>query len=424
MFIDHVSIQVQSGAGGNGMVAWRREKYVPHGGPAGGDGGRGGHVILEASADLNTLLDFRYQSLFKAEDGEKGRIKNQYGHNGQDLVIKVPCGTVVKDDGRVIADLTRPGQRALVATGGRGGRGNTRFASAGRQSPQFAEPGEPSITRTLSLELKLIADVGIIGLPNAGKSTLISVLSAAKPKIADYPFTTLVPNLGVVKKPEGGGVVLADIPGLIEGASEGHGLGHSFLRHVERTRLLIHLIALSGEETTPLQRFELINQELARYSATLAKKPQLVVLSKADTVDEETAQQAQKQLQATLNQPVWVLSAAAHTGLDTFKNALLDTLAHLQPEPEEALVIAEDTKAWDHDDSAFTVEQAPDGTFVVEGGKVARLVGVTDMKNGTAVFRLRNILTAMGVFDALEQAGAKEGDTISMAGYLFEYDPY
>jgi GTPase len=246
-FVDHVRIVVESGAGGDGMVAWRREKYVAYGGPAGGDGGEGGDVYLEATDDLHTLLDFKYRSQFKAGDGDRGRPKNQHGKAGEDLIIKVPCGTVVYDTetNKPIADLTEVGAKALIASGGRGGRGNSRFASSRRQAPQFSEPGEPGIHREIDLELKLIADVGLIGLPNAGKSTLISVISAAKPKIADYPFTTLTPNLGVVRRPSGDGIVVADIPGLIEGASDGVGLGHDFLRHIERNRLLLHLVDIA-----------------------------------------------------------------------------------------------------------------------------------------------------------------------------------
>jgi GTPase len=261
MFVDKATIHVKSGSGGNGMVAWRREKYVPYGGPAGGDGGRGGDVFVEATADLNTLMDFKYQSIFKAEDGEKGGPKNMHGKAGKDVTIRVPCGTIVRDadTGHAIADLREPGDRVLVAAGGRGGRGNSRFTSSKRQAPQFAEPGEPGIERNLELELKLLAEVGIIGLPNAGKSTLISVISAAKPKIADYPFTTLIPNLGVVRKPNGDGIVVADIPGLVEGASDGIGLGHEFLRHVERTRLLLHLVDVSTEGDV-MANFDLINR--------------------------------------------------------------------------------------------------------------------------------------------------------------------
>jgi GTPase len=268
-FIDQVRIKVRSGDGGNGMVAWRREKYEPMGGPAGGDGGRGGSVIIEATPDLNTLIDFRYKQTFEALPGGKGRPKSMHGKDSDDLIIRVPVGTLVRDlkDGKIIADLIHPGDRVMVAEGGRGGRGNARLASPTRRAPYFCEPGQPGIERDLELELKLLADVGIIGLPNAGKSTLLSLLTAAKPKIADYPFSTLEPTLGVMPKPEGGGYVLADIPGLIEGASQGLGLGHKFLRHTERTRLLVHMVDAGSPD--PFNDIKLINEELHQYSETL-----------------------------------------------------------------------------------------------------------------------------------------------------------
>ena len=404
------------------MVAWRREKYVAFGGPAGGDGGRGGDVIIEATGDLSTLMDFRYQSIFKAEDGEKGGIKNMHGKNGRDLIIKVPCGTIIRDaeTGDAIADLKAAGDRALVAAGGRGGRGNARFTSSRRQSPQFSEPGEPGIERELELELKLIAEVGIIGLPNAGKSTLISVISAAKPKIADYPFTTLTPNLGVVRKPNGDGLVVADIPGLVEGASEGVGLGHEFLRHVERTRVLLHLVDISaGDEA--IHHYELINQELARYSSRLAQKPQIVVLSKIDTVDDEITAYYREIFEKKTGQKVYAISSATHQGLDALTSAvfaLLDTL----PQEEEVVTIVPDLRAVNNDDSDFSIHRKGK-LFIVEGGKIDRLFSVTDMRNREAVHRLMNILRAMGVYRELEKAGAQEGHVIQMGGLEFDYYP-
>lgn len=428
-FIDHVSIQVESGAGGNGMVAWRREKYVPYGGPAGGDGGNGGSVILEATNDINTLLDFKYKSIFKADPGEKGRSKNQHGKNSKDLIIKVPCGTIVRDEetGEAIADLTEAGQQALVAQGGRGGKGNTRFASSRRQAPHFAEPGEAAVERTLSLELKLIAEVGIIGLPNAGKSTLISVVSAAKPKIANYPFTTLTPNLGVVRRPNGDGVVLADIPGLVEGASEGVGLGHEFLRHVERTRVLIHLVDISGE-TDPVESYQLINEELNRYSQKLAGKPQLLVLSKADTVDEETLSEYQKTFQqfvdeqksSTVSQDkVLTISSATQQGVDSMMDVLFDWLDKV-PRDEHVVEIVEDTRATSNDDSTFEIERE-NNVFYVTSGKAERFVGITDFKNGASVHHLMYVLKDMGIFDALATKGAQEGHVVSIGGVDFDY---
>lgn len=422
MFVDKATIHIKSGAGGNGMVAWRREKYVAFGGPAGGDGGRGGDIIIEATAGLSTLMDFKYQSIFKSEDGEKGGIKNMHGKMGKDLLIRVPCGTIIRDTetGNAVADLKIDGDRALVAAGGRGGRGNARFTSSRRQSPQFSEPGEPGIERHLELELKLIAEVGIIGLPNAGKSTLISVISAAKPKIADYPFTTLVPNLGVVRKPNGDGFVVADIPGLVEGASDGIGLGHEFLRHVERTRLLVHLVDISAADDL-FKNFDLINQELAKYSPKLAKKPQIVVLSKIDTADDEIAAHYQELLEQRTGQPVFTLSSVAHQGLDAVLNTIFEMLEKLPPD-EEVVSVVPDLRAMDNDDSAFVIHRNG-GVFTVEGGKIDRLFGVTDMRNREAVQRLMNILKAMGVYRELAKAGAEEGHIVQMAGLEFEYSP-
>lgn len=287
MFLDKSKIKILSGRGGNGMVAWRREKYVDKGGPAGGDGGAGGDVYFVADANMSTLMDFKYKSVFKAESGVNGRSKGQHGRCGKDLHIKVPVGTTIKEikSGKIIGDLVNHGDTILVAKGGRGGRGNARFATSQKRAPQFCEPGEPPIERDLELELKLIADVGLLGMPNAGKSTFISVISSAKPKIADYPFTTLVPNLGVVTKPSGDGFVVADIPGLIEGASEGVGLGHEFLRHVERCRFLVHIVDLTQEN--PMENYKKINLELKKHSERLANLYQIIALNKMDVIFDE-----------------------------------------------------------------------------------------------------------------------------------------
>lgn len=437
-FIDHVQIHIASGAGGDGMVAWRREKYVPNGGPAGGDGGRGGDVIIRASHNLHTLLDFKYQNQYQAQHGERGRSKNQHGKSGQDYIIQVPCGTVVRDieSNQAIADLIHDGDQVIAAFGGRGGRGNARFATSKRRSPQYADPGEPGIERQLSLELKLIADVGLLGLPNAGKSTLISVVSAAKPKIADYPFTTLTPNLGVVKKPSGDGLVIADIPGLIEGASQGAGLGHEFLRHVERTRLLLHLVDTSPlAEYPPLEAFHLINQELRKYHEPLAQRPQLVVLTKHDAcslTDEALSElsqeltQALKSLNTTLEPPlVYVISSLTREGVESLMNRVLSLVDQL-PAPTNVVDVVEDTKAFDHDDSAFEIYKTDEGYEVV-GGKFDRLIRVTDLRNERATTRLTNIFKAMGLYETLHQQGAQTGDIILVGGapfeYISDYDP-
>ncbi len=290
-FIDKAKIHVKAGDGGNGCVAWRREKFVPMGGPAGGNGGKGGDVIIEADPRLQTLMDYKYQKHYKAKRGQHGSGSNKHGKNAEDLVLKVPVGTVVKDaeTGEVLADLTEEGQRVVVAKGGKGGKGNAAFKSATNQAPDYAEEGEKGEERWLELELKLLADVGIIGFPNAGKSTLISTLSHAKPKVADYPFTTLTPVLGVVNLDIGKSLVLADIPGLIEGAAEGAGLGHEFLRHIERTNFLIHMIDVSDfREKEPLEAFEIINKEMEKYSPELTKKPQIVVGNKIDILSDKS----------------------------------------------------------------------------------------------------------------------------------------
>ena len=414
IFLDKAKIKIESGRGGNGTVAWRREKYVDKGGPAGGDGGNGGDVYFVGDEDLSTLLDFKYKSIFKAENGDNGRIKNQIGKCGKDLYIKIPVGTVIKDakTGKIIGDITHHEQTLLVAKGGRGGRGNARFATAQKRAPQFCEPGESGITRELDLELKLIADVGLIGMPNAGKSTLISAISAAKPKIADYPFTTLVPNLGVVKKRTGDSFVVADIPGLIEGASEGVGLGHEFLKHVERCRFLLHLVDLTSQD--PMDNYFKINEELKKYSESLYNEYQIVVLNKVDAVDDEIKNHYYEEFKK-LGKDVFVISAATHQNLDALVNFVsikVDEIA----KPEIKIEVEEDLDAYNNDDSAFTVQKFKD-TFVVDGGKIKRLAQVSDDRNRQQMIRLQNILKSMGVFEELRKQGIKDGDTIVL-GHL------
>ena len=414
IFLDKAKIKIESGRGGNGTVAWRREKYVDKGGPAGGDGGNGGDVYFVGDEDLSTLLDFKYKSIFKAENGDNGRIKNQIGKCGKDLYIKIPVGTVIKDakTGKIIGDITHHEQTLLVAKGGRGGRGNARFATAQKRAPQFCEPGESGITRELDLELKLIADVGLIGMPNAGKSTLISAISAAKPKIADYPFTTLVPNLGVVKKRTGDSFVVADIPGLIEGASEGIGLGHEFLKHVERCRFLLHLVDLTSED--PLDNYYKINEELKKYSESLYNEYQIVVLNKVDAVDEEIKNHYYEEFKK-LGKDVFVISAATHENLNSLVNFVSIKVDEIE-KPEIKIEVEEDLDAYNNDDSAFTVQKFKD-TFVVDGGKIKRLAQVSDDRNRQQMIRLQNSLKSMGVFEELRKQGIKDGDTIVL-GHL------
>ena len=337
-FIDRAEIEVEAGKGGDGMVAFRREKYVPAGGPAGGNGGRGGSVILVAVENLQTLLDFRYAHRFKAEDGGRGGPNNCTGAAGKDLIIEVPCGTAVYDaqTGELLDDLIHSGQTFCVASGGKGGLGNKHFLSNRNRAPEYALPGLPGEQRILRLELKLLAEVGIIGLPNAGKSTLIAALSAARPKVADYPFTTLIPNLGVVRKPSGDGTVFADIPGLIEGAHMGAGLGHEFLRHIERTRLLLHLVDVTASD--PIVDYQTIEQELQAYGRGLAERPQILALNKVDAVDEETANAIAQQL-ATLSQTqVFQISAVSRKGLDALLQQVWSNLDRLTEERMKAEV--------------------------------------------------------------------------------------
>jgi len=418
-FIDKSKIRVVSGRGGNGMVAWRREKYVDKGGPAGGDGGRGGDVYLVADENMSTLMDFKHKSVFKAEAGENGGIKNMHGRCAKDLFIKVPLGTVVKDikNGNIIADLTEHEQKVLVAKGGRGGRGNARFATAQKRAPQFCEPGEPPIERELFLELKLIADVGLLGMPNAGKSTLISRISSAKPKIADYPFTTLIPNLGVVKKRSGDGYVVADIPGLIEGASEGVGLGHDFLRHVERCRFLVHLI--DSTEENPFDNYEKINLELQKHSEHLANLYQIIALNKIDAIDEDKKSELLEKFKKVSGN-VFMISAVTGDNLDKLTDFMGEKVDEI-PKSETEIVVEEDINAYNNDDSSYEIFKVAKDTFIVQGGKISRLAGVTDERNAEQVIRLQNILKAMGVFDELSKKGIKDGDTIIIGHLEFAY---
>lgn len=410
MFLDKSKIKILSGCGGNGMVAWRREKYVDKGGPAGGDGGAGGDVYFVADENLSTLMDFKYKSVFKAEAGVNGRSKSQHGRCGKDLYIKVPVGTMIKEikTGKTIGDLVNHGDTILVAKGGRGGRGNARFATSQKRAPQFCEPGEPPIERDLELELKLIADVGLLGMPNAGKSTFISVISSAKPKIADYPFTTLVPNLGVVTKPSGDGFVVADIPGLIEGASEGVGLGHEFLRHVERCRFLVHIVDLTQEN--PMENYKKINNELKKHSERLANLYQIIALNKIDAISDEDKKKYLKEFKKVADD-VFEISAVTRENVEILKNFIAQKVDEI-PKPVFEVEVSEDLGAYDNDDSSFEIVKADKNTYVVFGGKIKRLAQVTDSRNLEQVVRLQNILTNMGVFEALKKQGIKNEDTV------------
>jgi GTP-binding protein len=420
MFFDEAKIYVKSGDGGDGSVAFRREKYVPFGGPSGGNGGSGGDAYLVVDRNLNTLVHFRKRIHFKAGNGVRGSGKKQQGRRGEDRLVAVPPGTMVfdADSGEFLADLMEDGQQLLVAKGGRGGRGNAAFASPTNQAPRLAEHGEPGQERWLRLELKLIADVGVIGMPNAGKSTLLSVVSAARPKIADYPFTTLQPNLGVVQVDSHESFVMADVPGLIEGASEGAGLGHQFLRHVERTRLLIHL--LDGAASDPLVDYAAINRELAQFSEPLAAKPQIVVLNKMDLPETQAWWPLVQEAMEELEVEAYAISAVTGQGVQALMQRLFRLLQDLPPpEPaREEMAIFRPAEG----EEAFTIEQTEDG-WRVHGTRVERVAAMTPFVLPEAVARFQRQLRAMGVVEALEAAGVQPGDTVHIGEQELEWQP-
>lgn len=423
MFYDHSKIFVKAGDGGNGSSHFRREKFAPLGGPDGGDGGRGGSVYLEATTSLNTLIDYRYRHHFKADAGGDGIRQKMHGAKGDDIVLRVPCGTIVRDadTNEIIADLVDEGQRVMVARGGRGGLGNTHFATATHQAPREAQKGEPGEERWILLELRLIADVGLVGYPNAGKSTLLSVVTAARPKIADYPFTTLSPNLGVVgvgqvASGDEFGFVLADIPGLIEGAAQGVGLGHEFLRHVRRTRLLIHMLDGASFERDPWQDFQTINQELREYDEQLAKRPQIVVFNKMDLPEAQERWPALKEKAEKNGYPVFAISAATHQGTGELMQYTAQRLLEIQQEEAEraATEVNPDMDGAvlrPQPSDAFTVSKEDD-VYVVRGKRVERAVSMTDPENEEGMDRLQITLAKMGVTKALEEAGVKVGDIV------------
>ena len=417
MFFDEAKIHVKAGDGGDGAVAFRREKYVPRGGPSGGDGGEGGDVILQVDPQLNTLAHFQKQAHFKAGRGGHGKGKNQTGARGEDAVVCVPLGTVVRDaaSGELLADLAAPGQRLVVARGGQGGRGNASFASSTHQAPRLAERGVPGAERWLGLELKLLADVGLIGMPNAGKSTLLAAVSAARPKIADYPFTTLQPNLGVVSVAEGYDFVLADLPGLIAGAHAGAGLGHQFLRHAERTRLLIHV--LDGAADDPLDHFDQINQELRLFNPALAERPQIVALNKMDLPDARERWPRVKRAIEARGLTAFAISAATREGVRELMARTGSMLSGL-PRPEPA---ADQIPVFRPEETpAFTIERERDG-WRVRGERVERLAAQTMWEYHEAVLRAQRVLEAMGVIEALRQAGVQPDDTVRIGNVELEW---
>ncbi len=421
MFKDTSKIFIQAGKGGDGAVTFHREKYVAAGGPDGGDGGIGGSVVAVASQDVSTLLDFRYKKKYVAQDGGNGRDGRRSGKNGEDLIIKFPCGTVIRDSesGKVICDLKADGDRFVIAKGGNGGWGNSHFATATRQTPKFAKSGLPGDEREITLELKLIADVGLLGFPNVGKSTFLSVVSDARPKIANYHFTTLVPNLGVVKVGEGTTFVIADIPGIIEGAHEGVGLGHDFLRHVERTRILLHFVDVSGcEGRDPVEDVHIINSELKNYSEKLAEKPQVIIANKMDIPSFEENYERFKAQMESEGFTVMAISAAAHKGVENVVNYTAKMLAELPEDEEDDYDYLDLDEARQNDSIEITVE---DGIYIVEGMYVRKIVGSTNFDDYESLQYFQRALRKSGIIEMLEEKGIKEGDTVHMYGVEFDY---
>lgn len=429
MFVDKAKIYVKGGDGGDGLVAFRREKYVPEGGPAGGDGGDGGDVIFRVDEGLRTLVDFRYQKHFKAQRGEKGRNKSQHGANADDMVVRVPPGTVVIDDDtqEIIADLTRHGQQVIVAKGGRGGRGNTRFATPNNPAPEIAENGEEGVERWVVLELKVMADVGLVGFPSVGKSTLLSVVSGAKPKIGAYHFTTLTPNLGVVDVGDGRSFVMADLPGLIEGAHEGVGLGHEFLRHVERTRIIVHVVDMAATEgRDPFEDWAKINDELKLYNAKLEERPQIVAANKMDMPDaeEQLAEFKRRLAEIGKEMDIYPISALSRTGVQELLYKVADKLETIPEMPMvEELVELSERKVYrleTEEDEDFTIRRENE-VFVVDSPSIEKLIKRTNFSTHESVMRFARILRKKGVDQALRERGAKDGQTIRIGDFEFEF---
>lgn len=422
-FIDRSKISVQAGNGGNGKSSFRREKFVPKGGPDGGDGGKGGDIVLEVDENVNTLLKFRFNRRFTAENGGAGDVKKQFGRGAEDCVIKVPQGTLVKDaaTGEILADLTELGQRAIVAKGGRGGRGNAKFKSASRRAPTFAEFGEPGESRELLLELKLLADVGLVGYPSVGKSSLIAAVSSARPEIADYHFTTLVPVLGVVNLGYEKSFVMADIPGLIEGAADGVGLGHDFLRHIERTKLILHIVdAAAVDGRNPVDDFKKINVELKRYSEKLSKRPQILVANKIDLPQAKENLPALEKLAAQEGIKFFAISAAAHENLDALINFVGNKLEELSKEIEP---VVDTVKIFDVDkeDDPVIIERNDAAEFIVRNKNLEKIVAMTNFDNAEGLRRFQFIWRMKNLDALLKARGIKEGTTVHIGGFKFDW---
>ena len=420
MFVDEAIVELYAGSGGNGCKAFRREKGVPLGGPFGGNGGRGANIVFKVDTGLNTLVDFKYKKIIKGSNGENGLGKGMHGKNAEDVVIMVPPGTVITDlnTNLIIADLTKDKEEAIIAEGGRGGRGNIAFATKNNPAPDYAENGEPGEYRKIKVELKLMADVGLVGMPSVGKSTIISRLSASRPKIADYPFTTLKPNLGVVKASDGRSFVLADLPGLIEGASLGHGLGDRFLRHIERTRVIAHVVDMGGYSgRDPYKDYVIINKELKEFNEKLSKKPQIVIANKMDLPNSKKNLAKFKQK----NIPVYEVSAVTGAGLQKVVNTLADMLDNI---PKGSLY--DDDKFESHviykfkEEKPFTITKE-DNTFIIKGEKIEKLLLMSRFDTNEAILRFARKLRKIGVDDELKKMGVNEGDTIKILDYEFEY---
>ena len=422
MFTDYTKIIIKSGNGGDGAITFRREKYVAAGGPDGGDGGRGGNIYFRVDPNANTLIDFRFTKKFKAQNGENGSGGNKYGRSGEDLYIDVPLGTIIKDaeTGKVVADLSKENQVELVLNGGRGGKGNSHFATATRQVPRFAQAGEDGEEKEVILELKLLADVGLLGFPNVGKSTFLSVVTDAKPKIANYHFTTIEPNLGVVKTKNGDSFVIADIPGIIEGASEGVGLGIQFLRHVERTRLLLHVIDVSGVEgRNPVEDFYTINEELKKYSEKLSTRKQIIVANKMDIMQDDKGLKELEALAKKENLELYKISGVTGEGVTELLNRVSEVLKTL---PKEELVEAEDRVVYtlEDDKNDFTVRREDD-MFILEGKAINRLMGRINIDDNESMYYFQKNLKSLGIEDELKRQGIKEGDLVKVLNWTFEW---
>ena len=422
MFTDYVKIIAKAGNGGNGAISFRREKYVAAGGPDGGDGGKGGDIFFEVEPDSNTLIDFRYKKKFKAENGKNGEGGHRFGKSGENLYIKVPIGTIVRDaeTNRVIADLSHEGQKELILAGGRGGKGNSHFATSTRQAPRFAQDGEKGEEKELILELKLLADVGLIGFPNVGKSTFLSMTTSATPKIADYHFTTLEPNLGVVRTDYGDSFVIADIPGIIEGASEGTGLGIQFLRHIERTRLLLHVIDVSGSEgRNPVEDFYTINNELKNYSEKLSKRKQIIVANKTDIMQDENLYIELEKVAKENNLEIFKISAATNQGVSELIKHVSDVLKTL---PKENLIEISEQKVYTlENDEDYTIEKE-DRKFIVKGEAVEKIMRRVNIEDNESLYYFQKSLDNLGVNQKLKEMGIKDGDIVIIDDYELEWE--